>query len=480
MGFKTYLIERFLGGAIEQKVQDRLPAAVDSSLAEIGWRKLTGSATRQLPMMSQDRSIEVAYWLWKTNPMARWIIEVVVAFVVAKGTPYTCENEEVKKILDDFWFDSINRMDQHYENFVRELRIYGEQCWPVFVAEHTGKVRLGYIDPAQIDQVIPDPENVKVKIAVQLKGATAGQGRTLRTVLDADAEDFLSPSAKALRESCPDRCFYFNINALTNEMRGTSDLFTVADHLDGYEQFLYDSSEKYARFNSFYWDVTVDGATAEELEKQRATYTPPSNGGAFLHNEKVTSEPKSPDLNSLDSDKAARLHRNHILGAVGIPEHWFGGGGDVNRATASEMDAPSIKMIEAGQEKNKNMLETVMDFVIAQALEASYLKVPEDEAYDYELQTPEISQKDVAKLSTMLRDITTSLVAAQTQGWIDGPTAQKAFAYFMAFIGYEYNSDSIETTEPGYEDYQKGKNGPVNPEDASRRPSAGPADRSSP
>jgi hypothetical protein len=473
MGLTTFLIDRFLGSAIEQKVQERLPAAVDSSLAEIGWRKLTGSSTRQLPMMTQDRAIEVAYWLWKTNPMARWIIEVVVAFVVAKGVPYTCENEEVKQILDDFWFDSINRMDQHYENFVRELRIYGEQCWPVFVAEQTGKVRLGYIDPAQIDLVIPDPENVKVKIAVLLKGSSAASGRTLRIVLDADAEDFLSPSAQAQRAACSGECFYFNINALTNEMRGTSDLFTVADHLDGYEQFLYDSSEKYARFNSFYWDVKVEGATAEELEKQRAAFTPPNNGGAFLHNEKVTSEPKAPNLNSLDSDKAARLHRNHILGAVGIPEHWFGGGGDVNRATAAEMDAPSIKMIEAGQEKNKNMLETVMDFVIAQALKARYLNVPEEEAYDYEVQTPEISQKDVAKLSAMLRDITTSLVAAQTQGWIDGPTAQKAFAYFMAFVGYEYDPVNVEVPEAGYEDYQNAQNGPVSSDPSKEQPSTG-------
>lgn len=456
MGVKGFLVERLFGAEIDRQVADRLPAAVSQSLSGIAWRKLTGAPTRELPMMDQARANEVAYWLWKTNPLAKWIIEVVTAFVAAKGLPLSCKNDEVKKVLTDFWEDPVNRMDIHWENFVRELGIYGEQCWPAFIAEQTGRVRLGYIDPAYIQEVFADPENVKIKIGLTV-GSHDGGGRIrrLRIVLDDENAQFLSEAARGLRESFQDgECFFFTVNALTNEMRGSSDLFTVADHLDGYEQFLFDSAEKYAKFNSFFYDIEVQGADAKKLDEERALYTPPKSGGAFIHNEKVKATAVAPDMKATDAGAAARLHRNHILGSVGLPEHWYGGGGDINRATAAEMDAPARKIIAARQEKVKNMLEVICDFVIASAVAANYLTgVPEDELYSYEIQTPEISDKDVAKLGTMLQQLATSLTVAETQGWMDKEEAAKAFAFFLAFIGYEYDPAAGEIA-PEYEDYR--------------------------
>lgn len=462
MGIKQFLVSKLLGGEIERQVQERLPAAVAQDISTIGWRRLTGAATRELPMMDQGRAIEVAYWLWKTNPLAKWIIEVVTAFVVAKGLPISCKNEEVKQVLTDFWEDPVNRMDIHWENFVRELGVYGEQCWPAFVAEQTGRVRLGYIDPAYIDTVFPDPDNVKIKVGLTVGSQNgSGQPRRLAIVLDGDIEDFLSPAGQELRATFTDGlCFFETINALTNEMRGSSDLFAVADHLDGYEQFLYDSSEKWAKYNAFYYDITVEGADNKKLQEERDLYQPPKNGGAFIHNEKVKSQAVAPEQKAADSAAAARLHRNHILGSLGLPEHWYGGGGDVNRATASEMDGPAKKIIASRQEKVKNILEKMCDFVIGQAVRARYLVgVPEDELYSYEIQTPEISDKDVAKLGTMLQQVSTSLTVAQSQNWISQEEAAKAFAYFLAFVGYEYDPEEDVPAEE-YADYKDGKGKP--------------------
>lgn len=464
MGLRSAIVKKFLNSEIERQVAERLPAAVGLQLDQIGWRRLTGAPTRELPMMDTERAIEVAYWLWKTNPLGRWIIEVVTAFVAAKGLPVSCTNEQVEQVVKDFWEDSVNRLDIHWENFVRELGIYGEQCWPVFVADQTGRVRLGYIDPAMIDQVFCDPHNVKIKIGVTVKSNNAEPARRLAIVLDDDNEEFLSEAGRNLRDTFAEgRCFFFTVNALTNEMRGTSDLFTVADHLDNYEQFLYDSGDKHARFNSFFYDITVEGADEKKLAAERANYEPPKNGGAFIHNEKVKSLAVTPDFKSEDSQQAARLHRNHILGSLGLPEHWFGGGGDVNRATASEMDAPARKIIAARQEKVKNMLELMIDFVISSAVDAMYLTgVPEDELYSYEVQTPDISDKDVAKLSTMLTQVATSLTVAETQGWISSEEAAKAFAFFLAFVGYEYDPEADEIA-PEYKDYQGKTKPPAKP-----------------
>ena len=60
----------------------------------------------------------------------------------------------------------------------------------------------------------------------------------------------------------------------------------------------------------------------------------------------------------------------------------------------------------------------------------------------------------MTKLGTMLREVAGALVAAQTQGWIDEAEAAKAFAYFLAFVGYEYDPEENEAA-PEYADYKK-------------------------
>ena len=450
---------------VEQELQARI-TATSLSFEEVGFRKLTGNPTRTLPVATQERMFEICYWLWKTNPLAQFIIEIVVAFVVESGMPITSENEDVKKLLTDFWEDAANQLSIYFEKHVTELGVFGELCLPAFVLPNTGKVRVGYIDPADIEEVVTDPYNVKIFIGVRLKTMDNEPARKLAVIIGDEEIEILSPKGRALREAFDDgQCFYWKVNTLTNEPRGCSDLFVVADHLDGYEQFMADTMEKFSQYNAFYYDVTVEGATNEELKKESNAYRPPRSGGAFIHNEKVKSEAVSPTQNASDSDTGARLLRNHILAPKGIPEHWVGGGGDINRATASEMDLPVLKMLGRRQQTVKHILEQIADFVITSALNARYLRVKPEEA-TYEIQTPEINSKDISKLASSVQSLSVSLAAAQANGWIDNPTARKMFAYACDLVGFKYDPETQDIPEPGYQDYVRGKKGPVVPSEA--------------
>lgn len=463
----TAFTRTFFSGSVETLVQERLPAAVEAAVAqrlqaasttsadEIGWRLLTGNNARELPMMNYDRQQQVAYWLYKTNPMAGWMIDCMVAFVTTDGLPFSCESDDVKEILTTFW--ERNRLPLRFSKYVGELGIFGNIVLTAHVAEQTGRVKLGYIDPGLIQTTITDPEDVQTKIGMVLKATDTRAGRTLRIILDADTEEDLSPAAKNMREQWTERCFYFSVNDLSSELLGTSDLFAVADHLEVYEQFIFDSAEKWAEFNSFWTDVEVNGATNEELEKNKKNYLPPKSGGSFVHNEKVKMTSVSPDLKAPDAEKAARLARNHILSARSYPEHWYGGGGDINRATAAEMDAPTLKALEKRRAIVQAMLSTVFDFAIAEALNARYLTVnDEEEAYNYELQSPNLVDKDVAKLASMLTQVATSLTVAQNNGWITTEQAARMYAFCASMIGFTYDADE-ESEKKGYDDYQDKK-----------------------
>ena len=466
MKLKDRLIGAFLGDIIEQKVSERLKAAsaADIEKEEIGWRRLTGdNPKKDLSPLKQDRMLEIAFYLWENNPLANWIIEITKDFIVGDGLPYEAKNEDIKLLFDDFWFDSINRMDLYLEKYVRELFMYGELCFPVFTAEQTGKLRLGYIDPIQIKEAITDPDNVKVVIGIILKDTMGQAGRRLKTIYPEDAEWSLSIAAQALRKTYTDgECFFFAINNVTNSPRGRSELLSIADWLDAYEQFLFDYSDKWPLLNSFVWDILVTGGDAAAIQEQIKAFTKKA-GSIYGHNEKITLTPSTPDLKSIDVAEGARLFRNHILGAKNIPEHWYGGGGDVNRATSIEMGTPAFKSLSSKQKYIKYILETILDYVIAKALKANYLRVDEFEAYDFSIITPEMSSKDVSKYGALIQQVATSLVSAEMQGWVDKNNARKIFAVIVGYLGIEMDLEEMKKTikekedKKGYEDYEGSK-----------------------
>ncbi|TAN60745.1 hypothetical protein EPN18_07970 [bacterium] len=431
---------------IETQVKERLKAATVAELEkeDIGWRKLTGNASRNLSPLKQDRMIEIGFWLWENNPLARWIIEIAKDFILAEGLPYETKHKDIKTVLDDFWSDPLNKMDLYLEKHVRELFIYGELCFPVYTGKQTGRVRLGYTDPAQIKEVMTDPENAKMVIGIMLKGTLGLEGRKLRTILPEDAETIVSPAARRLRETYTDgECFFFAINNVTNSPRGRSELLSTADWLDAYEQFLFDYADKWPLMNSFVWDLLVESGDEAAIKKQMDAFTK-KPGSIFGHNEKVKLSASAPDLKAVDAETGARIFRNHILGSHSYPEHWFGGGGNVNMATAVEMGTPAYKALSSKQRYVKFILESILHYVVESARKARYLTVTDEEARAVSIITPELTTKDVAKYAAAIQQVTAALATAELQGWIDKDTARKIFALAIGHLGAEIDSTEVK------------------------------------
>lgn len=463
-------VEEQLSAAVDQRLKAALPAAVADRLQaasislnnEQGWRLLNGQSTRELLLMPYEQQIIMTYWLYKTNPLAGFLIDTPAAFIAADTIPYSCENDLTKDILQKFW--DRNRLELRWGNYLKELGVFGNLCLTAHVAEQTGRVKLGYLDPGLISTTLCDPEDVQTKIGVKIKATETHRERILKVILDRDTEEDLSPSALSLRDQMTDgQCFLIQINCMSSELLGTSDLFNVGEHLESYEQMMIDAGEKYAQFNAFYYDITVDGADAKQLETERNLYTPPRTGGAFIHNEKVKSVPVAPDLKAPDAEAASRFQRRHILGAKNIPNHWYADPDGSNRATADAMDRPTLMNFTRRQNEAKAVLKTIADFVITSALDAAYLNVPEDEAYSYTISTQPLTDKDVAKLSNMLQSVSSSLVVAQANNWIDQDKAARMFAFCTAMLGFEYDPDENDDIPPEGADYKNGKNAPQAP-----------------
>jgi len=407
------------------------------------WRPITAVPDRDLRPMTQDRMQRVCFKLYDQNGFAHQISEMNKNFVIGDGLKYKAIDDDVQKVLDDFWNDSTNDMDLKLPNKVLELGLFGEQGYPVFVNEVDGHVKLGYLDPQFIDDIKKNPENAEEDIAVVPKKVEGITKDLYKIIRENPETGYLEGEA-----------FFFAVNKTTTAKRGRSDLLTLADWIDGYERFLFNRLERSHLMNVFLWDIEVEGADKKVLRKLAKETRLPKPGSMRWHNEKQKWNAVVPKLEAGDASQEAKLFRNHTLAQAGYPPHYFGGGEGMTRATALEMGTPVFKRLKARQEYVKYMVSKIFRFVIDQAIIHETLKKDVDKSFS--LFFPRLTEKDISAMSTAILQFTSSLTVAVDSEFISQETAKTAYMFLLSQAGIEVpesNSESKKIEEQKYREF---------------------------
>jgi hypothetical protein len=408
-----------------------------------GFRRLTGDADRDLSPISHARMRKVAAHLWRTNLIANRLIELPLAFLLAEGVQVQVAAPRAQAWVEAFWNDPINNFEVKLPKKVRELAIFGEQCYPAFVNEVSGHLRLGYLDPGSIETVICDPENPEQPIGIVTARDAAGRARRYQVIVNGPEEVF-GPRARAIRESLTDgECFYFKINDLSGGTRGNSDLLAQADWLDTYDQYLFGEIERWNFLRAFMWDVTLKGATPEEVRARAREISPPAPGSVRIHNEAEEWRAETPELQQAESAEGARLFRNHVLGGASVPEHWYGGGGNVNKATAQDMGEPAFKVLAMRQRVLKHMIEEILRYQIYRRLDPTG-PLPDPESFNPDLRPravfPEMIRRDTTAYAAALRQVVEAASAAVRQELLSANSATALIALIATQLGLEIDA----------------------------------------
>jgi hypothetical protein len=447
------------------KLQEASPSTGSSE--DTGWRPITGKKVdRDLSPVTQDKMQNIAVWLYDSDPIAKRIIDLKRDFLVGDGVIVKAEDKEVDGLLQDFWYDPINNMDLFIPDIARDLGMLGEQAIPAFVNRENGHVRLGYIDPCQIESVVTNPDNCRELVGMVLKdmpdymdmfesddiklikrwrkeqgkpaAELSGKPKRSYTIInigqDANNTDTF--------ERMTGETFFFAINKVTNATRGRSDLLSLADWIHNYETFLFNRIERARLLNSFTWDVELQNMSQPEIEKWLKTQSAPRPSSIRAHNDKVKWTTVEPKLESNDASNEANMFRAHIAGGAGIPVHWLGGGEGLTRATALEMSTPVFKHLKQRQLYLKYIVTSMIDFVIDQAIIAGRLK--ENVNRDFAVKFPPLSQKDLVSLSTVLQGMSTALVLAKDAKFITPEEASKHMRFALNLLGGDLNPEPID------------------------------------
>lgn len=406
------------------------------------YRRLTDSR-RDLTPIEQDRARRISLHLWRSNPMARRIIEMIVDFTVgADGLSITAGSDSVQQVIDDVWNDPVMDLRRNNRSWVRDLSLAGELALSKNVAGVGGRVRYGFLDPDRIRDVLPERGNVMVDETLVMMGDNPGDPeRRIPLVRWIDGEAAVAAGTDAMGSWQGD-ALYFGIHRPTGAHRGTPDLLALADWIDGYDQLLFNALEKTGLANAFIYDVTLTGADDDAIAdwQQKHGVAPPP-GSLRVHNEKEAWQAVAPSLNNIDTVALGRPIKNMALGGAGLPEAWFAEGDSASRATLSAQGDPTYRMLQSRQQEIEKIFERLIRVAIQ---EATGSKVATDEGTDFQIVLPPISEKDASSIAAAIPQVANGLAAAVEAEFIDKASGRRVFLAVASQLGVELDPAEVE------------------------------------
>lgn len=409
------------------------------------YRRLSDVNTKGLNPLTRDRQLEIVYTLFLKNGLAKRILEIRNDFIFGDGFKYTVSGKDLsdekiqqaKEVIDEFW--EINKMDLRFEKKGFDLSLNGMLILPVFVNSINGQVKLGFIDPKNVEKVVTNSLNVEDIVRIKLKGI--GSNNRLRSLDVIRLNDNAISSNYGLLDG---DCFYFAINNVSNQPEGVSDLLGSADWLDMLDQLLFNTLQFVNALSRYFQDVELQGADEKKIEEWKKQNPISQNLSRFVHNEKVKFNVLSPNINNADPSEIVRLYKNIVLGSQGYPEHWFADGGNTNLATATEQSIPIMRQLKNRQQYIIYILQMMLRFALHKAFnrrEGFNLTRDELNRVVINIIAPEFERKDFDKIGAGLKKLGDLLEQAQNQNWLSKETSGRIFRSMVDIIGYDIEEE---------------------------------------
>jgi hypothetical protein len=464
-------------------IEDETPPG---TLAKYGYKSIVGDSIRAFGGLDYDKIVNIAWTTYLSNPLAKRMIEIKRDYIWGRGVGVHVQPgaegaagqknaEDLQAILDDFWMR--NRFDQRMPKFILELLLFGVQVYPAFVKQTNGAVSLSYFDPSQIDSIVSNPHNFLEKWAVVIKAqedaaawTRPSQSKRVYRIVRQDApmpradgknmaqakydgllvtaeqatlapweQDMLKAHGRAEYDGT---CFYFHVNDVSGQERGYSDLLQVIDWLDQLDAVLFALADREHLASFFAWMVKMDDASPDQVQARadELRLRQPKKGSVNVHSHETWSA-DSPDLKQIGSVETAEMLIDHILGAMGIPRHWFSRGSETNLATAQAQGEPTFRTLQNDQAQVEDALLYILEFAKDQAIIAGEWT---EQGETIVLTMPEMTKADLVHVSQAATQLADALIKVDGLGIMPKEAQAELWQKLVAEVGIEYELTEMD------------------------------------
>jgi hypothetical protein len=411
------------------------------------FRNIEQSGALDLPPGFLEKAQRLAVFLWRKNARAYCATELITDFILGDSIRFKAQDPKVQTLLDLHW--KLNEWPDKMQERIRSMSLFGEQLYPVFVSDKSGMVRVSSISPFQIVALKRDKEDAETLTQVRTslpdgsgkkdpEDANRERGKVytlIRITEDGSLVDDQGETAGL--------AFYFAVNRLSGGTRGSPDMLSAIDWLEGLDTFLFSVMERAEITNELVWDIEYKGAKETEIRAKVADFTRSlRSGGVIGHNEGMSISVKVPNLAASDSDKVAKLILREIQAAMRLAGLFFGDAEDLTRASASELSMPVAKMIQSRQNFWRRLLSKIFDFQIQSAKTAG--KLDKDASEVFEIDMAQVFLRDLTSVTTALVPLTAALEIAIGKQWVSSDESRIIFRTVLEQITRLPDVDDLE------------------------------------
>lgn len=421
--------------------------AADPIDNESGWRPLGSAGRREVPYWTQEKARAFSVAGYRSNPMARAIIDTYVAFAVGdSGVTYQVTNPQVRSVVDEFWADPRNNLAAIQELLLRDQLIMGETCLELMQGQVSGAVRFGPVDTTGITNVTLVGGNALWPDEVVL-GQAAGKEERLKVAAVDDATGLRDGRAM----------WWTPFKTLVTDKRGMPFLMPVLDWLDAYDTVLSNLIDRTALARYLVWTVRVNGGddAVTKFVRDRGGLHVPRSGSVEVHNESVEWAAKTAETGAYEDTAANRSVLTMIAGGSGLAKTWLAEPEDANRATSLTMAEPVRRRVQGVQKLWLGYQTELSRFAVDRAVAARRLPAmvqatDPKTGEQYEIPAamavtvtgPEIAAADASIGAQVLLNLSTGLEHMVSAGVLTrdaaAVAARKAWEDYM---GIPYSSD---------------------------------------
>lgn len=390
-----------------------------------------GPFFKQLYYYDFQRMHQTAFWAYNHDPFAHRGVHIMTDFTLGGG--FRCDFKNSKH--DALWeaFCEANNLYEQFDDFARELSIYGESMWwwlpdnqtTIRIRPSPGQEerkgiipRIRLMDPSLFWDIITWPEDITQPLAYQWVSPTQYQ-----TYTHVDATGQSVPTSKFIYQQIPaDQIIHTKVNCVSNEKRGRSDLFSVLGYFKRLRDSINYSIIGMQKTSAWSIDTSIEGSPADidaYIQSQQEIGTIAPAASEFVHTSKITRQYLSNQATRSGGEPSAFVwNLNMIAAGMGIPVSYWGThlSGGQTRASAAIGVEPVTKVFE----KRQIVYERVLRKIIKH-----FFTTNSENEYQVEITFPELVTQD---RSAKLKD----LALAESQKWVSpkraGTMASKEFS----------------------------------------------------
>lgn len=295
---------------------------------------------RQMGILSRADTQRAAVVMWYLNPLLYGAVEVIRNFVLGAAISYGDHPDKtVQAVMEEFW--AANSFDTLTDRWFVESLLLGENL-----------------------TIWPDPKRFKAQDRAARIGHYGIIGGQLKFNTAPGLPDVVESIGIERRTLRPGEFVWTANDPILNDVRGWPVVGRALGPALAYLNFINSRTKIHdlaSRINAIYYAFAKDD---KELNGKASRFrTVPKNGAVLtLGMDPVSGKREefnfsTPEVHAQDASVDAKLIKQLLAVALGLPEHYLAEGGGVTRTTADSMGEPTRKGFERRQRFVWNWLQ---------------------------------------------------------------------------------------------------------------------------